>query len=177
MKTFWKIDPSHSEVEFKVRHLMITTITGHFDSYMLDVITLGDDFSTASKIDFSIDVNSIRTNNSQRDEHLRSAEFFDAEQYPTIRFSAAQLIKNEDGYLLNGELTIKDITKAISLEVDFGGVITDPYGQHKAGFTVTGSLSRKEFGLLWNPTTEAGQIVVGDQIRINCSIQLIRTEN
>lgn len=172
MALHWKIDPSHSEIEFKVKHLMITTITGHFGRYELDVTTENDDFSTASKIEFTADVNSIGTNNQQRDDHLKSAEFFDTALYPKITFIG----NKDDGHLLHGELTIKDVTKKIYLEVDFGGIITDPYGQYKAGFTITGKISRKEFGLVWNPMTEAGQVVVGDQIQIICNIQLIKTE-
>ncbi|WP_205945738.1 YceI family protein [Pedobacter frigiditerrae] len=176
MTTHWKIDPSHSEIEFKVRHLMITTITGHFATYNLEVETEGDEFTNAAKIEFTADVNSIGTNNQQRDEHLKSAEFFDAELHPKITFIGNQLEKNDAIYLLHGALTIKGVTKSIPLEVEFGGIIVDPYGQYKAGFTITGKISRKEFGLVWNPMTEAGQVVVGDQIRINCNIQLIKTE-
>lgn len=174
MTTKWKIDPSHSEVQFKVKHLMITTITGNFHTYDLEVITEGDDFTTASKIEFAADVDSISTKNSQRDAHLRSAEFFDAEQHVIIGFSGKKFEPDADEYLLHGDLTIKGTTKPILLHVDFGGIATDAYGQTKAGFTVTGKISRKEFGLTWDAVTEAGQIVVSDEIRIICDVQLIK---
>lgn len=173
--TTWKIDPSHSEIEFKVKHLMITTITGHFHSYDLEVSTNGDDFTTASAIEFTADVDSISTKNKQRDAHLKSAEFFHAEQHEVIRFSGKKFEKDADEYLLHGELTIKGITNPILLHVDFGGIVVDPYGQTKAGFTVNGKISRRAFDLTWDAVTEAGQVVVSDEIRINCDIQLIKS--
>lgn len=175
MTTKWKIDPSHSEVQFKVKHLMITTITGNFHSYDLEVITEGDDFTSASKIEFAADVDSISTKNTQRDEHLKSADFFNAGQHVVITFSGNKFEQDADEYLLHGNLTIKGVTKSILLHVDFGGIVVDPYGQTKAGFTVTGKISRKDFGLTWDAVTEAGQIVVSDEIRINCDIQLIKS--
>ena len=175
MTTTWKIDPSHSEVQFKVKHLMITTISGAFHAYNLEVETNGDDFTTASRIEFSADVDSISTKNEQRDAHLKSAEFFNAEEHVVIRFSGNRFEQDADEYLLHGDLTIKGVTKPILLHVDFGGIVVDPYGQTKAGFTVTGKISRKEFGLTWDAMTEAGQIVVSDEIRINCDIQLIKS--
>jgi polyisoprenoid-binding protein YceI len=175
MTTKWKIDTAHSEVQFKVKHLMITTISGNFHSYNLEVETDGDDFTTASKIEFSADVDSISTKNEQRDAHLKSADFFNAEQHVVIGFSGSKFEQDADEYLLHGELTIRGLTKPILLHVDFGGIVVDPYGQTKAGFTVTGKISRKEFGLTWDAMTEAGQIVVSDEIRINCDIQLIKS--
>ncbi len=175
MTTKWTIDPSHSEVQFKVKHLMITTITGNFHSYNLEVITDGDDFTTVSKIAFAAEIDSISTKNEQRDSHLKSAEFFNAEQHVVISFSGNKFEQDADEYLLHGDLTIKGITKPILLHVDFGGIVIDRYGQTKAGFTVTGKVSRKEFDLTWDAVTEAGQIVVSDEIRINCEIQLIKS--
>lgn len=175
MATQWKIDPSHSEVQFKVKHLMITTITGNFHNYNLEVETEGDDFTTASKIKFSAEVDSISTKNEQRDAHLKSAEFFNAGEHLVITFSGNKFEADADEYLLHGDLTIKSVTKPILLHVDFGGIVVDPYGQTKAGFTVTGKISRKEFGLTWDAVTEAGQIVVSDEIRVNCEIQLIKS--
>lgn len=175
MATTWKIDPLHSEVQFKVKHLMITTISGHFHTYDLEVLTDGDDFTTASKIEFTADVDSISTKNEQRDAHLKSADFFNATEHVVIRFTGNKFEQDADEYLLHGDLTIKGITKPILLHVDFGGIVVDPYGQTKAGFTITGKISRKEFGLTWDAVTEAGQIVVSDEIRINCEIQLIKS--
>ena len=175
MTATWKIDPSHSEVQFKVKHLMITTISGYFNSYDLEVVTDGEDFTTASVIEFRADVDSVSTKNEQRDAHLRSAEFFNAEQHGMITFSGKRFEQDADEYLLHGDLNIKGITKPILLHVDFGDIVVDPYQQTKAGFTVTGKISRKEFGLTWDAVTEAGQVVVSDEIRIYCDIQLIKS--
>jgi polyisoprenoid-binding protein YceI len=174
MRTKWTVDPSHSEVQFKVKHLMITTITGNFTNYNLEVEMEGDDFTTAERIDFTADVDSITTKNEQRDTHLKSAEFFDAEQHVIIAFKGKSFEPSGDDYLLHGDLTIKGITKPLTVNVEFGGIVTDPYGQTKAGFTVTGKISRKVFGLTWDAVTEAGKIVVSDEIKLNCEIQLIK---
>src|ERR671926_181290 len=175
MATTWKLDPSHSEVQFKVKHLMITTVTGYFKTFDLEVVTeKEDDFSTASKIEFSADINSIDTNNQQRDTHLKSADFFDAENHGQLKFVGKNYKVHGDEGQLTGDLTIRGITKPVTLNVEFGGIVTDPYGQTKAGFTVNGKISRKEFGLTWNAVTEAGQVVVSDDIRIHCEIQLVK---
>lgn len=172
--TKWKIDPTHSEIQFKVKHLMITTITGNFTSYDLAVETEGNDFTKATKIYFTADVNSISTNNEQRDGHLKSADFFDAAQHPEIVFKGTSLQKSGDNYELLGELTIKGVTRPFAVKVEFGGIAVDPYNQTKAGFSVTGKLSRKEFGLTWDAVTEAGNVVVSDEIKFSCEIQLIK---
>jgi polyisoprenoid-binding protein YceI len=174
MATQWKLDPTHSEVQFKVKHLMITTVTGYFKQFNLDVETETDDFTTASKIEFTADINSIDTNNQQRDTHLKSADFFDAETYNQLRFTGARYEANGDEAKLHGELTIKGVTKPLTVNVEFGGMVVDPYGQTKAGFTVSGKISRKEFGLTWNAVTEAGQVVVSDEIKIHAEIQLVK---
>jgi polyisoprenoid-binding protein YceI len=170
----WKIDPAHSEIQFKVRHLMITTVTGYFKTFDLEVETESEDFTTASAIRFTADINGIDTNNQQRDTHLKSADFFDVEQYSQLVFVGKQYeVKGEQG-LLHGELTIRDVTKPVSLNVEFGGIVIDPWGQTKAGFTVAGKISRKEFGLTWNAVTEAGQVVVSDDIKLHAEIQLVK---
>lgn len=174
MATKWKIDPTHSEVQFKVKHLMITTVTGYFKEFDLEVETDSDDFTTASKIEFTANINSISTNNEQRDAHLKSADFFDTENYPQITFTGKKYEGDGDEYKLHGDLTVRGITKPVSLDVEYGGIVVDPYGQTKAGFTVKGKISRKEFGLTWNAVTEAGQVVVSDDIRFNCEIQLVK---
>lgn len=174
MATQWKADTAHSEVQFKVKHLMITTVTGHFNQFDVSAETAGDDFATASNIVFTAETGSINTNNSQRDAHLQSADFFNAEQFPQLRFTANRYENDGDSGKLHGELTIKDVTRPVTVNVEFGGIVVDPYGQTKAGFTVTGKISRKEFGLTWNAVTEAGQIVVSDEIRINAEIQLVK---
>jgi polyisoprenoid-binding protein YceI len=174
MATKWKLDPTHSEVQFKVKHLMITTVTGYFKTFDLEVETEGDDFTKASRIEFTADIKSIDTNNQQRDTHLKSADFFDAATHAQLKFTGRSYNTDGDDGQLQGDLTIRGVTKPITLKVEFGGIVVDPYGQTKAGFTVAGKISRKEFGLTWNAVTEAGQVVVSDDIRLHCEIQLVK---
>ena len=174
MPTKWVVDPVHSEIQFKVKHLMITTVTGYFRKYNIEVETEGDDFTSASTIVFTADIDSIDTNNAQRDTHLKSGDFFDAGTHKQLIFTGKNYQKAGDEYRLSGDLTIRGITKPITLDVEFSGVVVDPYGQTKAGFTVDGKVSRKEFGLQWNAVTEAGQVVVSDEIRIHCEVQLVK---
>ena len=171
MATKWLIDPTHSEFQFKVKHLMITTVTGDFKTFSLEAETDTDDFASAKNIQFSADVNSIETKNEQRDGHLKSPDFFDAEKYPKLTFTASKYEKNGD---VTGDLTIKGITRPVTVNVEFGGIVADPYGQTKAGFTVSGKISRKEFGLTWNAVTEAGSVVVSDEVKIHAEIQLVK---
>lgn len=172
----WKIDPAHSEVQFKVKHLMITTVTGYFREFDLEVETESDDFTTAARIEFTANIDSIDTNNQQRDTHLKSADFFNAEEHGQLKFVGKKYENNSDSAQLNGDLTIRGVTKPVTVHVDFGGIVVDPYGQTKAGFTVNGKISRKEFGLTWNAVTEAGQVVVSDEIRLLCEIQLVKQQ-
>ena len=174
MAVTWKLDPSHSEVQFKVKHLMITTVTGYFKSFDLEVVTENDDFTTASKIEFTADINSIDTNNQQRDTHLKSADFFDAENFGQLKFVGKKYQADGNEGSLEGDLTIRGTTRPMTVIVEYGGIVVDPYGQTKAGFTVSGKISRKEFGLTWNAVTEAGQVVVSDDIRVHCEIQLVK---
>lgn len=176
MNTLWKIDPAHSEIQFKVRHLMITTVTGYFRSFDLVVETEDEDFTKAKRIELTADASSIDTNSEQRDAHLRSADFFDVDKFGQVRFDGRVLEREGDDYKLTGDLTIRGVTKAIAVKVHFAGIVVDPYGQTKAGFEVEGKINRKEFGLVWNAMTEAGQVVVSDEIRILSEIQLIRQE-
>jgi polyisoprenoid-binding protein YceI len=173
VKTNWLIDPMHSEVHFKVKHLVISTVTGTFKSFEGSLETSSTDFEDAL-IQFSMDINSIDTNQEQRDAHLKSADFFDAEQFPTISFKSISFKKDGDDYALTGDLTVKNVTKQVKLDVEFGGVATDFYGNEKAGFEISGKISRKEFGLTWEGITEAGAIVVGDDIKLNMNIQLAK---
>ena len=172
----WTIDPTHSEITFKVKHLMISTVTGQFKKFNLEGETETNDFNTAKKIEFTADVDSIDTNNEQRDAHLKSADFFKAEENPQTKFSGKKYEADGDEGKLYGDLTIAGTTKAVTLNVDFGGIVVDPYGQTKAGFTVTGKISRKEFGLTWNAVTEAGNVVLSDEIKINAEIQLVKQQ-
>lgn len=173
-KIKWVADPMHSEVTFKVKHLMITTVTGRFQDYKIEVETDSDDFNTASKILFTADVSSIDTSNEQRDTHLKSADFFNVEKHAELMFEGKKYESKGSSAELHGDLTIRGVTKPINLHVEFGGIVTDPYGQTKAGFTVTGKISRKEYELTWNALTEAGQVVVGDEIKIHCEVQLVK---
>jgi polyisoprenoid-binding protein YceI len=170
----WVIDPTHSEVQFKVKHLMITTVTGSFDKFEASIETDNEDFSKA-KISFSADTASVLTGNADRDTHLKSADFFDVEKFPKITFVATKYesVDNDGSYELFGDLTIHGVTKKVELGVEFGGVVKDPWGNTKAGFTISGKINRKDFGLVWNAPTEAGGLLVSEEVKIACEIQLI----
>lgn len=173
--TNWMLDPMHSEVHFKVKHLMITTVTGSINSYTVSVQTEDEDFSKA-KVSFTGDVNSITTGVADRDAHLKTADFFEAEKYPEIKFTATKYenVDNDGSYEMYGDLTIHGITKNVKLDVEFGGVVSDAYGNTKAGFAIHGKINRKDFGLQWSAVTEAGGVVVSDEVKIACEIQLIK---
>ena len=170
-KTKWALDPAHSEIQFKVKHMMIATVTGSFDRFQVEVESDKDDFSDAN-ISFSAETASINTGAEQRDGHLRSADFFDSVKYPEMKFQATSFspAKNE----LQGNLTIKDVTKPVKLEVDFGGIGKDPYGNTKAGFTLTGKINRKDWGLNWNAALETGGLLVSEEVRLLGEIQLMK---
>jgi polyisoprenoid-binding protein YceI len=164
--TKWKMDTTHSEIQFKVRHMMISNVTGEFTSFDATVEAENDDF-TAVKIDFWADLNSITTKNEQRDTHLKSEDFFDAGNHPRITFKANGMEKvSDDEYKLTGDLTIRGTTKTVSFDVEYGGTIKDPYGLTRAGFSITGKINRKDYGLHWSAMTEAGGMVVSDEVRI-----------
>jgi polyisoprenoid-binding protein YceI len=171
----WVLDPMHSEVQFKVKHLVISTVSGFFKSFEGSLETDNEDFTDA-KIDFSLDIDSIDTNQSQRDEHLKSPEFFDAAAYPKITFKSTSFTKTdeEDEYELAGNLTIKGITKPVTLDVEFGGAAADFYGNTKAGFEISGKINRKDFGLTWSGVTEAGAVVVGEDIKLLINVQFAK---
>jgi len=172
--TTWVLDPTHSEVQFKVKHLVISTVTGNFRHFDGKAVSTEDGFENA-EIEFTIDVNSIDTNQDQRDTHLKSADFFDAENHPKIIFKSSSFKSTgEDKYKLIGDLTIRETTKQIELDVEYGGTATDFYGNVKAGFEVSGKISRKEYGLLWSGITEAGTIVVGDEVKLLLSVQFVK---
>lgn len=173
-KTTWKIDNMHSEVQFKVKHLVISTVTGMFQKFEGGLETEGDEFDGA-QAHFAIDVASINTNVADRDAHLRSADFFDAEKYPHIKFENGTLHKTgEDSYKLVGDLTMKNTTKRVELTAEYGGTMVDGYGFTKAGFEISGKVNRKEFGLTWDMVTEAGGVVVGDYVHLALNIQLAK---
>ena len=170
----YKIDPMHSEITFKVKHLMITNVTGSFQQFDATMEANAEDFSDA-KISFEADINSISTSNEQRDTHLKSDDFFSAEQFPKLSFTSTSFThKGGSDYVLNGDLTIKGKTKPVSLNVEFGGRMTDFYGQDKAGFEISGKINRSEFGLTWSAVTEAGGVVVSDEIKLNLAVQMVK---
>jgi polyisoprenoid-binding protein YceI len=173
--TKWVIDPMHSEVQFKVKHLVISTVTGFFKSFEGSLETDGDDFEGA-EIAFALNIDSIDTNQSQRDEHLKSADFFNAAEYPQITFKSTSFKKTDDDdeYELTGDLTIKGVTKQVKLNAEYGGSTQDSYGNTKAGFEVTGKINRKEFGLTYDPITEAGSVVLGEDIKLSINIQFAK---
>jgi polyisoprenoid-binding protein YceI len=173
-KTSWKLDPAHSEVTFQVKHMMISNVRGYLKDFSVEVTSDDENFSNA-EIFFSGKMDSISTSNEQRDQHLRSAEFFDIENNPEITFRSTKYTQTEEGkFKLEGDLTIKGTTKKVTLDVDFGGIQTDPWGSEKAGFSVTGKINRKDFGLNWNTALEKGGMLVGDDVKISCEIQLIK---
>ncbi|UZD22177.1 YceI family protein [Algoriphagus halophytocola] len=170
--TKWTIDPTHSEVAFKVKHLVISTVTGYFKKFEGSAESESEDFDGAS-VSFTADIDSIDTNQSDRDNHLKSSDFFDAENHPKLKFEGK--IANDGGdYKLVGDLTMRGTAKQVELDVDFGGVAGDPYGQTKAGFEIEGKINRKDFGLSWSAVTEAGSVVVSDQVRLLLSVQLVK---
>jgi len=172
----WIIDPAHSEISFKVKHLMITNVKGVFRQFEASIYTTDDDFMTA-EIDVVIDPASIDTGSTDRDNHLKSPDFFDVDNYPQIRFVANtyENVDDDGSYEMWGDLTVKGVTNRIKLDVEFGGVQKDPWGNEKAGFTLNGKINRKDWGLNWNATLEAGGVLVSEDVRISCDVQLVRT--
>lgn len=174
-KTKWGIDFSHSEIAFKVKHLMIANIKGFFKEFDANIYTTGEDFMT-SQIDFWLNPASIHTNDVQRDEHLKGTDFFDVLNHKQINFVGNTFVKMDQigHYELYGELTMKNITNKIKLNIEFGGVVKDPWGNEKAGFTINGIINRKDWGLNWNTVMETGGFLVSDQVAINCELELIK---
>ena len=169
----WSIDPAHSELLFKVRHLMITNVKGEFRNFEASIQSNGNDFSQA-KVKASIKTDSIFTNNNDRDQHLKSPDFFDAAQYPEITFEGSSFEKlDAENYRLKGQLNMHGVTKEISLDVEFGGITKDPYGQTKAGFSFSGKLNRKDFELNWNAALETGGVMVSEEVKINGELQFV----
>jgi len=167
----WVLDPTHSELLFKVKHLMITNVKGEFTDFNAEITTTGDDFENA-KVNASIKANSVYTNNNDRDQHLKSEDFFNVEKYDELTFTGTSFEKLDDeNYRLKGDLTIIGETRPISLDVEFGGTATDPWGNEKAGFSITGKFNRKDWGLNWNSTLETGGVLVSDEVKIMTEVQ------
>jgi polyisoprenoid-binding protein YceI len=170
--TKWVLDPAHSEITFKVKHLMISHVKGAFKTFEASID--GEDFRS-SNFNVTIDTGSISTNNDDRDAHLKSPDFFEVDQYPKITFVSKSLKKvDDDEFKLIGDLTIKGTTQEIKLDTEFGGFMKDPYGNEKAGFSIKGKLNRKDFGLNWNAALEAGGVMVGNEIKINAEVQFVK---
>ncbi len=168
----WVLDPSHSEIFFKVKHLMITNVKGSFNSFNASID--GADFENAP-INLNIDVASISTNNADRDAHLKSGDFFETEKYPSMTFESAQFKKvSDESYKLEGNLTIKGITKPVTLNVEFGGENKDPWGNDKIGFEVKGKFNRSDFGLNWNSALETGGVLVSDEVKLEAEVQFVK---
>ena len=168
MSTKWNLDPAHSEITFKVRHMMISNVKGEFKNFSIDLESADDEFKNV-KANAIIDTASISTNNTDRDNHLKSAEFFNADAHPQITFETDSL--NEE---VTGNLTINGVTKPVKLDVDFGGINVDPWGQTKAGFSFEGKIKRSDFGLNWNAALEAGGVMVSDEVKIAGELQFVK---
>ncbi|MFO7614052.1 MAG: YceI family protein [Bacteroidales bacterium] len=173
-KTKWVLDPSHSEILFKVKHMMIANVKGEFRKFEAVAETDGHDFSNGS-VSVKIDAASIFTNNEDRDKHLRSADFFDAENHKELIFTGKKLAKVDDeNYKLTGMLSIKGIEREVTLDVEFGGINKDPWGNQRAGFSVSGSINRKDWGLNWNTVLETGGVLVSDEVKLSAEVQLVK---
>jgi polyisoprenoid-binding protein YceI len=171
----WVSDPTHSETTFKVKHLMITNVTGSFGDFSVTAESEDTRFKDP-RVAFTAKVESLDTKNEQRDAHLKSAEFFDAERFPEIKFvsTRAHGHDTEGNFDLTGNLTIRDVTREVTVKVEFAGVEKDPWGNLKAGFSVSGRVNRSDFGLTWNAALESGGVLVGEEIRIAAEIQLVQ---
>ena len=172
--TTWALDPTHSELQFKVKHLMISTVSGQFNQFSGTVETEDDDFTTA-KVHFEAEVNSISTNNEQRDLHLKAGDFFDVEKYPKATFEGERMEKaSEDEYELHGTITIRGVSKKLVLNVEFGGITQDPWGNTRTGFSVTGKLNRLDYGISFGSVSETGGLLLGDEVRISANVQFVK---
>jgi len=172
--TIWSLDQAHSELGFKAKHMMISNVKGKFDKFDVNVETEEDDFTTA-KIVVKIVADSVNTGVDQRDGHLKSADFFETETYPQMVFTSKSLEKkDDDNYILVGDFTIKGITHEEKMNVEFGGINKDPWGNTKAGFTLSGKINRKNWGLVWNTALETGGFLVSDEINLNCEVELTK---
>ncbi len=173
-KSNWSIDPTHSEIGFKVKHMMFTNVSGKFNAFKATIENEDDNFET-SIINFTAETSSIDTNNSDRDNHLRSDEFFDANNFPKLSFVSTSIKKiNENIFVIFGDLTIKGVTRSIQLESEYSGLMTDPWGNTKAGLSIIGKINRKDFGLTWNAALETGGVLLGEEIKLHIEIQLIK---
>jgi polyisoprenoid-binding protein YceI len=173
-KTTWTIDPAHSEIQFKVKHLKISNVTGQFNQFNGTVETDGDDL-THAKIRFTADISSISTNNEQRDAHLKNSDFFDAEIHPQLIFEGDGLEKIDDeNYKLHGTLTMRGISREVKLNVEYGGMTQDPWGNTRVGFSISGKINRKDFGISFGLVSETGNILLSDEVKINANAEFVK---
>lgn len=170
--TNWTVDKSHSTVGFEVKHMMVSKVKGQFIDYTATIDAEKLEDLTAASIAFTFDVNSINTNSEDRDNHLKSADFFDAEKYPTISFQSTNITKSGDDYKVTGDLTIKDVTKPVTFDVEYGGSGKNPWGVDVYGFEAETKINREEFGLTWNAALETGGVLVGKDIKIKVELEL-----
>ena len=173
-RTKWVLDPTHSEIGFRIKHLMITNVSGSFKNFEGSVETLGDDFSKAT-IRATIDMTSINTNNEQRDAHLRNSDFFEVDKYPQLTFESTDFKKLDDeNFELTGDLTLKGVTREVTLNVEFSGVTRDPWGGERAGFIVTGKIRRSDFGVNFNGVMDTGGLMLGEEVKIHSEVQVVK---
>lgn len=173
-QTKWVLDPAHSEILFKVRHMMIANVKGEFRKFSATILTEGDDFSKGTA-EVSIEAASVFTNNTDRDTHLKSPDFFDVEKYSELKFTGTSFARLDDErYLLKGILEIKGIKKEVSFDVEFGGINKDPWGNTKAGFSLHGKINRKDWELNWNAALETGGVLVSDEVKITADVQFAK---
>lgn len=174
--TKWLLDPAHSELTFKIKHLMISNVSGAFKNFSAKVETEGTDFSMAN-INLTAEMNSISTNNEQRDAHLRNSDFFEVEKFPQLKFTSTRIEQTDnESFTLHGNLTMKDVTKPVKLTMEFNGIMKDPYGQEKAGFVVSGKIKRSDWGINLNVALETGGLMLGEEVSIQSEVQFIRQE-
>jgi polyisoprenoid-binding protein YceI len=175
-KTKWLLDPMHSELQFKIKHLMISNVSGALKNFSAEVETEDEDFSSA-KINLAAQMDSISTNNEQRDAHLRNSDFFEVEKYPELKFKSTKVEEvDSDTFMLYGELTMKGVTKPVKLNVEFNGATKDPWGGERAGFVITGKINRADWGINFNSVLETGGVVLGEEVKINSEIELVKQE-
>ncbi|MBC7828513.1 MAG: YceI family protein [Chitinophagaceae bacterium] len=174
LTTKWAIDPTHSEIQFKVRHLMVSYVTGQFKKFNATVETTGEDLTTA-RVTFTADVDSIFTNNEQRDAHLKNPDFFDSENHPELKFESDKLEKiTEEEYKVYGTLTMRGISQKVVLDAEYGGVTVDPWGNTRTGFSITGKINRKDFGVSFGTVSETGGVLLGDEVKISANTEFVK---
>ena len=170
----WNIDPTHSVIGFKIKHMMFTNVKGQFNDYTSEIETDENGLENA-KLDFTAKIASVNTNNKDRDNHLISADFFDAEQFPELKFKTTSITGSGSNYKLNGDLELRGVTKPVSLDVEYSGLMQDPRGNTKAGLNINGKLNRKDWGLSYNSALETGGVLIGEDVNLDIELQLIKS--